>query len=350
MLDHVVKEQVELAPTKENSTGVFYLPHHAVKKERRGKTNGTIVFDPSSSEGNSPSLNDVLEMGPNILPEVLATLLRFRGHPVAIIGDIQQAFLQLSLDRKDRDLTRFLWYRISQDDNGNRYTTNEVVTYRFTLLPFSLTCSPFLLSATDRELATMCREGYPKAAPLAANNRFMDDFVAGAEDGNGAISIYYELGALMKTIKLPMAKWATSCEELKEIWKAECQEIQRAMLALGVDWNTESDTLSVDPTDILDKTAQGPATKRQLLQTTARFYGPLGLFSPASAIANILFQETCCRGMQWEEILPHDIGACWHAWINSLPLLADIGIPRWMVTSNGHDTQIHVFCDASERA
>jgi hypothetical protein len=113
MLDHVVKEQVELAPTTDNSTGLFYLPHLAVKKERRGEIKWRIVFDASSSEGNSPSLNEVLEMGPNLLPEVLATLLRFRGHHVAIIGDIQQAFLQLSLDRKDRDLTSFLWYRIS---------------------------------------------------------------------------------------------------------------------------------------------------------------------------------------------------------------------------------------------
>jgi len=38
-LDQLVKEQVELAPTTENSTGVFYLPHHAVK-ERRGKSSG----------------------------------------------------------------------------------------------------------------------------------------------------------------------------------------------------------------------------------------------------------------------------------------------------------------------
>ena len=76
---------------------------------------------------------------------------------------------------------------------------------------------------------------------------------------------YNKLGALMKTIKLPMAKWATSCEELKEIWRAEGQETQRMTQALGVDWNTESDTLLVDPRDILDKTTQGPATKRQLL-------------------------------------------------------------------------------------
>jgi len=49
--------------------------------------------------------------------------------------------------------------------------------------------------------------------------------------GNEAISIYYELSALMKTIKLPMAKWATSCEELKGIWKAEGQEIQKTTQA-----------------------------------------------------------------------------------------------------------------------
>jgi hypothetical protein len=132
-------------------------------------------------------------MGPNLLPEILATLLRFRENPVAIIGDIQQAFLQLTLDSEDRDLTRFLWYRISQDDKGNHYTTNEVLTYRFTRLPFGLTCSPFLLSATVKELAMMCREMYPKADPLIDSNMFMDDFVAGAHDGNGAIGIYYEL-------------------------------------------------------------------------------------------------------------------------------------------------------------
>lgn len=156
---------MELAPTTENSTGVFYLTHHAVKKQRRRKIKWRIVFVSSSQEGNSLSLNDVLGMGPNLLPEVLATLLRFHGHLVAIICDIQQAFLQLSLDRKDSDLTSFLWYKNSEDDKDNRYTTNELVTCRLTRLPSGLTCSPFLLSATVRELTTMCREEYPTAAP-----------------------------------------------------------------------------------------------------------------------------------------------------------------------------------------
>lgn len=163
MLDHVAKQQVELTPnTKESTTG-FYLPHHAVKKECRGKIKWRRVFEASTSEGNSPSLNDVLEIGQNLLPEVLVTLLSFREQPVAIIGDIQQTFLQLFLDRKDRDLTPFLWFRISQDDKSN-HKTNEVVICRFTRLPFVLTCSPFLLSASVRELAR-CSEGYSKAGP-----------------------------------------------------------------------------------------------------------------------------------------------------------------------------------------
>ena len=53
------------------------------------------------------SLNEVMEMGPNILPEILVILLRFRLHHSAIIGDITQAFLQLVLDRKHQDFTRF---------------------------------------------------------------------------------------------------------------------------------------------------------------------------------------------------------------------------------------------------
>jgi hypothetical protein len=54
---------------------VFYLPHQAVKKEKRGGTKWWIVFDASSHESNAPPLNDVLEMGPNFLPEIFAILL-----------------------------------------------------------------------------------------------------------------------------------------------------------------------------------------------------------------------------------------------------------------------------------
>jgi hypothetical protein len=80
----------------------FYLPHHAVKKQRRGAVKWRIVFDASSHKKDSPSLNDALEAGPNLLPEILSTLIRFRAYQQATIGDGTQAFLQLCLDEKDQ--------------------------------------------------------------------------------------------------------------------------------------------------------------------------------------------------------------------------------------------------------
>ena len=102
MLNHITKGQVEAAPAKDPTRTVFYLPHQAVKKEKHGRTKWRIVFNASSHETNAPSLNEVLEMGPNLLPEVFVILLRFRLHHTAIISDITQAFLQLALDENER--------------------------------------------------------------------------------------------------------------------------------------------------------------------------------------------------------------------------------------------------------
>ena len=110
MVDYIAKGQVGVAPL-EDSTAMFYLPHQAVKKVKNGRTKWRIVFDASSHESNAPSLNEVLEMGPNLQPEILAILLQFRLHPSAVVGDVTQVFLQLVLDREDRDLTRFFSYR-----------------------------------------------------------------------------------------------------------------------------------------------------------------------------------------------------------------------------------------------
>ena len=120
------------------------------------------MFDASLRERGEPSLNGALEIGPKLLPELFATLLRFRLNPVAIIGDIHQAFLHLELDEKERDLTIFFWYRMTWDDEGNCNMTDDVFCYRFTRLPFGLICSPFRLSASVRELATMHKDTFPR--------------------------------------------------------------------------------------------------------------------------------------------------------------------------------------------
>jgi len=79
---------VEIAPSEEGTADKLYLLHYAVNKEKQGEAKWRIVFDGSFHEYHAPSLNDALEIAPNLLLEILATLLRFRLYPVGIIGDI----------------------------------------------------------------------------------------------------------------------------------------------------------------------------------------------------------------------------------------------------------------------
>jgi hypothetical protein len=88
MLNYITRGQVEAAPAEDSTSTVFYPTHQAVKKEKHRKTKRRVVFDASSHETNEPSRNEVLEMGPNLLPEIFMILLRFRVHPTAIISYI----------------------------------------------------------------------------------------------------------------------------------------------------------------------------------------------------------------------------------------------------------------------
>ena len=69
---------------------------------------------------------------------------------------------------------KFFWYRIIKDEDGNYDITREITTYRFSGLPFGLTCCPFLLSATIRELADMYKAEFPTTAALVDSSTFMD--------------------------------------------------------------------------------------------------------------------------------------------------------------------------------
>jgi len=77
---------------------------------------------------------------------------------------------------------------------------------------------------------------------------------------------------------------------------------------------------------------------------------PFGLISPVSVVGKLLFQDTWCTGLAWDVLLPSDLGALWNTWVSTLPHLAHLRVPRWVGIIDRNQSQVHVFCDASERA
>ena len=98
-----------------------YLPHHGVTREDKVTTKLRIVFDGSAKVKGGHSLNECLYKGPTLLNDLVQMLTRFRIGSYVVSADIQEAFLQIELDERERNFTKFLWFKAD----------NQIVCYRF---------------------------------------------------------------------------------------------------------------------------------------------------------------------------------------------------------------------------
>ena len=114
---------------------MHYIPKHGLKTES-SKTPVRIVYDCSSRQ--SPSLNDCLASALPDLNDVASILLCFRMNKFAVSTDIENAFLNVSWDEKDR---RFFWISDPCDPSDPR---SPLTTYRFRLVLFGT----FVLNTT----------------------------------------------------------------------------------------------------------------------------------------------------------------------------------------------------------
>uniref|UniRef100_A0A914Q4Q4 CCHC-type domain-containing protein n=1 Tax=Panagrolaimus davidi TaxID=227884 RepID=A0A914Q4Q4_9BILA len=90
---------------------LHYLPHLPILTPDKTTTKLRVVFDASAKTSNGKCLNDYLLRGPILLPDICGNLLRFRIPKIAIVADVEKAFLQVEIHPDDRDLTRFLWVK-----------------------------------------------------------------------------------------------------------------------------------------------------------------------------------------------------------------------------------------------
>ena len=92
-----------------------------------------------------------------------------------LAGDIEKAFVNVSVAEEDRDVLRFLWF----DDVKKEYP--EVIVLRFVRVVFGVSSSPFLLNATVKHHVEGYKEKDPEFVETLLRSIYVDDLSSGGD-------------------------------------------------------------------------------------------------------------------------------------------------------------------------
>ncbi|XP_071043085.1 uncharacterized protein [Parasteatoda tepidariorum] len=235
--------------------------HRPVFKESSETTKTRPVFNASARTKDSPSLNDCLAKGPNLIEIVPIILNRFRKYKVGLSSDIETAFCQIKIADKDRDFLRFLWF--DSDKNLKTYRHNRVV--------FGLTSSPFRLAATLNHLLNAVPGHLSETSLILIDSFYIDNSLVSldqivetekfiSEAKEILSSAHFNLRCRRSNISVPMIDSTESKSQFVPV--------------LRLIWDTQKDTLNckiTEPAQIKE-----PYTKRQILAATQKIYDPIG--------------------------------------------------------------------------
>mgnify|MGYP001795543526 FL=1 len=106
---------------------------------------------------------------------------------MALVADIEKAYLQILIDERDRDFMRFLWY----DDVFA--TKPNTVKLRFCRVIFGATCSQYLLNATLHNHAMKFENVDPDLSRKIRSHFYVDDWSTGVNSTEQVINLYKKI-------------------------------------------------------------------------------------------------------------------------------------------------------------
>ncbi|MCP4486384.1 MAG: DDE-type integrase/transposase/recombinase, partial [Gammaproteobacteria bacterium] len=340
--DQKAKGVIEVAPSQPEGK-LFYLPHHAVITPGR-TTKVRVVYDASAKSSQKVnSLNDCLYRGPVILPDLVGLLLRFRLEKIGIIADIEKAFLQIGLQKQERDATRFFWLKNVQMPAS----PDNVIILRFTRVAFGVISSPFLLAATI--LYHLQRMNTPTANNVL-KNIYVDNVLIGSTTVEEGIQLYQDLKQCFQAASMNLREWQSNSQELLQQLPAADVVNKPLTKVMGLEWNTKDDTLSLMHlrADKYEESIIAP-TKRKILQCIATLFDPMGLTAPCLLLGKNFLRKLWKEKLTWdEEIQSSELKAEWLKICSTLTQLPSLTQQRFVGSLHNLSTnQLVGFVDAS---
>ncbi|KFM63037.1 hypothetical protein X975_02648, partial [Stegodyphus mimosarum] len=354
--NNILREQahlgiVEVCPENSSTCNSYYMPHHPVIRDDKTTTKVRIVYDASSKSNDALSLNDCLQPGPNLNPNILDIILKFRENRIAFSADIEKAFLQISIAEEDRDYLRFLYFK-------NLDRKENIISYKMTRATFGVTCSPFILACTIKHHIDKYKNSNFKTFEMLNSNLYVDDLFSGATTVEEALNLSNEAVKILAEGGFNLRKFETNSLELKQKWLEEklislnndtpCTSLK----VLGLIWNNDEDVLGLELKPLLSS-MNTDCTKRNVLKIAAKIFDPSGFIAPFVIRIKCLLQQLWLQGVTWDDVFSGELENDWKRWLSEIKELKMLKIPRYYfhVPNLDMDTvQLHIFSDANPNA
>ena len=342
-------EETEEQP-RENT---YYLPHQAVIREDALTTKLRVAFDASARvKPGCLSLNHCTYTGPPLTAGISDILMRFRAHKVGLVADIEKAFLNIDVDKKQRDLMmRFLCIDDIKNEDPN------IVIYRFCRVIFGMNCLPFLLNATLKYHVTKYYALEPVLAQNILEGLYVDDWTSGGKNDDEVYALYKTMNACLASGGFNLRKWASNKKEViqkialdrlekeqpkeNEPHSNEAQSFAKMTVGgldeidptmehkvLGSNWNLSEDTFVLKLSKVVEFASDLEPTKRNVLRIEAKLFDPLGLISPVMVVSRMLLQKLCLSKSQWDDTIPQDQQFRLQKWMTDLQRVNNVRVNR----------------------
>ena len=293
--------------SEDTTVKTWYLPHHCIWKKKL-----RVVFDGSFG---SPSINDMLLTGPNLLLVIPISLISFRLYELPIVADIEKAFLQVGVEEADRNFLRFIV-------NGTEF--------RFCRVPFGLTCSPAILNSSLQLLYDSFENKYPDTVLRLRTSTYVDDVLGSFPDEKTLCKFKEESTGLFKLAGMNLRGWTSSPTKV-----------------LGVQYNSDTDQMVLPLTEHQVFSSR-KCSRRELLSYSASLFDPLGLALPWTIQLRMLLQSTWKSGLSWDEDFPPEIKKVWLRLLAQAESEKELRFSRCLKFADASTFELHSFCDASQ--
>ncbi|KAF2879705.1 hypothetical protein ILUMI_26468 [Ignelater luminosus] len=328
------------------------LPDNYSVSKNRLKTTIKKVTDMKRLEAYDAVFREWLEEG--IIEEIKFDQSKDKCHylphrpvvkdqKIGVVSDIHKAFLQISLHEADRDFLRFFWVNADGDE----------IIYRHKRVVFGVNCSPFLLGATiEYHLSQGLKQCETEDVDCSVEtiSQLQKSFYV----DNCVTSVPSEV-VLKRFIRESNAIMNQGCFDLRgwEFTDISKKNGESSVFVLGLNWNTQRDTLSLVESNIENvESFKECVTKRVILSTTQRIFDPIGFTCPTTLIPKLLLQRIWQQQLSWDMPVDEEIKSSFLKWLRQVRCLLSIEIPRWIRNETGisQDSGLHLFCDASKNA